>query len=114
VLLTPPSTAYSWPVTKEAVVAGQEGRHGGDLVRLAGALQRRHVADAPFLAALARIVEDLARHLRLHQPGQDGVDAHAGAAEGIGRRLRQAVHRRLAGAVRDGTGIGAQRRGRRQ
>ena len=61
----------------------------------------------------AGIFEHFSGQLRFDQAGQHGIDANAGAGKGVGRRLRQIVHRRLARAVGDGAGIGAQRCGRR-
>ena len=81
------------------VVACKEGGHRSDFFRLARPLERRDMSDLGVNAARARIVEHFAGHLCFNKAREDRIDPHAGAREGIGRTLRQAVHRRFAGAV---------------
>ena len=71
------------------------------------------MAELALDAARARVLEHLARQLRLDQAGEDRVHPDAGARERVGGGLREIVHRRLAGAVGDRAGVRPQRRGRR-
>src|ERR1700733_7338171 len=79
---------YQLPIDEGTVVAGQEGRHRGDLFRLSRSLQWRNGADFVLNAACARLVKSGARHVRLNQPRQYDIDPNVGSGEHVGRTLR--------------------------
>src|SRR5690349_2484378 len=63
------------------------------------AAERTQLSDTALGSARAREVEQWLGHASLDQPGTDGVDAHALAAQQVGGGLHQADHACLARAV---------------